>query len=83
MKLTVGEIEKPVTRNMTGNEAAARILLQQMLESGSKDAITIILERIEGKATRAAPNKSTNQHLDEQVDLQLDMLNKFTEDNTK
>jgi len=62
-------------RKMTGNEALARILIRKAVNDQSQPAIDAILDRIEGKPGKAAANKSSNEHIDDQLDLALDALN--------
>lgn len=76
LRLPVGtSVDADITPEMTGNEALARILLRKAINDRSQAAIDAVLDRLEGKPVRAAANKTTNAHIDEQLDLQLDALN--------
>lgn len=67
-----------MNRQPTVAQMMARLAVHRAL-SGNFDAFEDIIDRIEGKATQAAPNKKNNSALDEQIDAQLGGLDKLTE----
>lgn len=78
--MTVAQsVDEPIHGRMTGNEALARILLKQAIQNESRDAIVEILDRIEGKASKGATVKPTNDALNEALDVSIDSLNTLTE----
>lgn len=62
---------------MSGDEALARILLRKAINDQSQAAIDAVLDRIEGKPTKATANKASNSHIDDQLDLAVDFLNEL------
>lgn len=81
MNRPIREVEDTeINGNMTGNEAVARQLIRTATKIGSFTAIEMILDRIEGKPTKAAANKPDNSQLTDQLDLTIDSLNDFTKE---
>lgn len=58
----------------------ARILMRKAVKEGTLNAITEILDRLEGKATKAAQNKPSNDRLHKQLDVSIDVLNNLIQD---
>lgn len=77
MRLPVSELQKETDPRTSAGAALARILLKKAVLDEQQSAITEVMDRIEGKATKSAPNKPTNDALNEQLDLSLEDLNKL------
>lgn len=80
LRLPVSELTKQTQPGrLTSGQAIARALMTKATLEQSQSAIELVLDRIEGKPTKAAQNKSTNSHITEQLDQSLDSLDKLTE----
>lgn len=78
MRLPLAELSRdPNPNRTTAGAALARVLLRKAVIDQQQAAITEVLDRIEGKATKAAANKPTNNHIQEQLELSLNDLNKL------
>lgn len=82
MKLPVADIERDLRSlpNLTSAQALARILLKKAIHDGSQAAIEAVLDRLEGKAGKGAQAKSSNEQLNDQLDVSLDSLNALTQE---
>lgn len=80
LKLPADELSKRVDLSkFTSAQMLARVMLTQAVVLQNKDAMAEVLDRIEGRPTKAANNKASNAILSEQLDSSLDDLNKLTE----
>lgn len=76
MKLPLSVLKADPDPETTSSGAMlARVLLQKAVIDKNQNAIAEVLDRIEGKATKAAANKPSNNHIQEQLDLSIDALN--------
>ena len=78
LKLPAAVLEQTPDLTVTsGGALLARVLLQKAVIDKNQNAITEVLDRIEGKATKAAANKPSNSHIQEQIALSIEDLNKL------
>ncbi len=81
MKLPIAEVvDAPIHGGMSGNEVVARNLIKNAVDYGQLSSIEMILDRIEGRPTKAAANKPDNSQLTEQRDVQIESLNDLAKD---
>lgn len=80
LSLPMTELDKKIPPGrLTSGQMLARVLLSKAIKDQDKGSIELVLDRIEGKAVKAAQNKTNNNHLTEQLDVVLDDLDKLTE----
>lgn len=81
LRVPLDELTKAVDGGrVTVGAALARVLLKKATIDGQSQAITEVLDRIEGKPTKSAANKPSNDALTEQLDSSLASLDELTEE---
>lgn len=55
----------------------AFVLLQKAIIEKNQTSLTEVMDRLEGKASKAAANKPSNAHIADQLELSIDDLNKL------
>lgn len=63
----------------TVGQVLARVLMLKAVADQNMTAITEVLDRLEGKASKSAQNKPTNQHIGDQLDANLSDLDSLLE----
>lgn len=58
-------------------QVLARVMMRKALV-GNQSAIEAVLDRIEGKPGKSAPNKSSDGHIEEQLNESLASLDELT-----
>jgi hypothetical protein len=81
MKLPLAELAiDPDPQSTSVGQMFALILMRKAVTDQTLNAITEILDRIEGKSTKAAQNKPTNSHIMDQLNSSLDGLDDLTKE---
>ena len=75
LRLPASELNNIDHETMTAGQVLARIILKKAVLDETQSAIEIILDRIEGKPTKAAANKPNNDALTDQLNTSIDDLN--------
>lgn len=80
LKLPTLELDdEPDPASTSVGQMFALILMRKAVKDQTLNAITEVLDRLEGKATKAAQNKPSNDHLHKQLDVSLDSLDELSE----
>lgn len=80
LKLPLAELDvDPDPDTVSVGQMFALILMRKAVKDQTLNAITEVLDRLEGKATKAAQNKPTNSHIGDQLDANLSDLDNLTE----
>lgn len=77
MKLPANQVKEIDPETMSAGEVLARVLLSKAIFDEHQNAIEAVLDRIEGKPTKAAANKPNNDSLLDQLDVSLKELDEL------
>jgi hypothetical protein len=81
LKIPLSELDvDPDPQSTSVGQMFALILMRKAVKDQTLNAITEILDRIEGKSTKAAQNKPTNSHIMDQLNSSLDGLDDLTKE---
>lgn len=79
LKLPIAVLkETPDPDTTSAGAMLARVLLKKAVLDENQNAITEVLDRIEGKAVKGATNKPNNNSLQEQIGFSLNSLNELS-----